>query len=105
MLLCGLHTPSNVLMLEPIMILMSPSASNHWTAVKGKGSIPPPRTYHSCSSYWCRQKGDAGQFLVFSGGAVGTTPVKDRKVYKFDLGRYSQVTVVIRYMCILVKKK
>ena len=84
------------------MILMSPSASSHWTVVRGKGSIPPPRTYHSCSSYWCREKGDTGQFLVFSGGAVGTTPVKDRKVYKFDPGRHYQVTVVIMYMCMYV---
>ena len=53
--------------------------------MKGKGSIPPPRTYHSNTSYWYREK-EGGQFLVFSGGAVGTTPVRDRKVYKFDPG-------------------
>lgn len=68
--------------------LTSPLASNQWTMVKGKGFIPPPRTYHSNTSCWCKEKGDTGQFLVFSGGAVGTTPVRDRKVYKFDPSRY-----------------
>lgn len=62
-------------------------ASSRWTMVKGKGSIPPPRTYHSNTSYWYKENENTGQFLVFSGGAVGTTPVRDRKVYKFDLGK------------------
>ena len=79
---------------DPVIILTFPTASSQWTVVKGKGSIPPPRTYHSNTSYWCREKGGTGQFLVFSGGAVGTTPVKDRKVYKFDPGRYCKVTLV-----------
>ena len=60
--------------------------------MKGKGSIPPPRTYHSTTSYWHRDNG-CGQLLVFSGGAIGASPVKDRKVYKFDLG-------VCMYFCV-----
>ena len=53
--------------------------------MKGKGSIPPPRTYHTSTCHWSKDSG-CDQLLVFSGGAVGTFPVKDRKVYKFDPG-------------------
>ena len=74
-----------------------PLASRTWTAVKGKGSIPPPRTYHTSTSHWYKDSG-CGQLLVFSGGAVGTSPVKDRKVYKFDPGereRYAHACTLL----------
>lgn len=62
-------------------------ASANWAPVKGKGSIPPPRTY---TSHWSKESG-CGQLLVFSAGAVGTSPVKDRKVYRFDSGEREAV--------------
>ena len=62
--------------------------------MKGKGSIPPPRTYHSSTSFWNKDKG-SGRLLVFSGGAVGTSPVRDRKVYQFDPGMYACVCMEI----------
>ena len=67
------------------LLLFHHLVSGTWTPVKGKGSIPPPRTYHSSTSSWDKDSG-CGQLLVFSGGAVGSTPVKDRKLYKFDPG-------------------
>ena len=69
--------------------------------MKSKGSIPPPRTYHSSTTCWHRDK-ESGQLLVFSGGDAGTSPVRDRKVYKFDPGVYSCLHKLL-HLCVIYK--
>ena len=64
--------------------------------VKAKGSIPPPRTYHTTTVVW------KDKLIVFGGGAVGSNPVNDTKVYVFDPGVCVCVCVLCVCVCVCV---
>ncbi|CAI9738621.1 rab9 effector protein with kelch motifs-like [Octopus vulgaris] len=63
--------------------------ASKWLTLTPKGDIPVPRTHHSTTSV-------DDQFVVFGGGAQGTSPVLDAKVHSFSVPTSTWSTLDIK---------